>query len=59
MVASGAPTIAIYDGTDNTQALILNTLQTTAATPYPFPANFQKGAFVVIGGSGDVTFFYV
>lgn len=58
LVTSGTPTVAIYDGTDTSGTLIVNTMQTTAATPYPVPAKFNIGMYVVIGGAGDVTFFY-
>ena len=58
IVASGTPTIALFDNTTNAGTLILNTLQTVAATPYPVPALFTKGCYAVITGAGDVTFFY-
>jgi hypothetical protein len=58
LVASGTPTVKIYDGVDNTGAVILNTMQTAAATPYPVPVLVNVGVYVEIGGSGDITFFY-
>lgn len=58
LVATGTPTITIYDGTDTSGTLLLNGLVTVAGTPYPFPALVEAGAYVVMSGTGDVTFFY-
>ena len=58
IVASGTPTIQLYDNaTTNSGTIILNTMQTTAATPYPVPVRFLNGCYAVITGTGDVTFF--
>lgn len=57
IVASGTPTIALYDGTSTAGALLLNTMQTVVATPYPFPVGYRTGLFAVITGTADVTFF--
>jgi hypothetical protein len=58
MVVTGTPTITLYDGVDNTGVLIYNGLVTTAGTPYPCPALVNVGIYAVLGGAGDVTFFY-
>lgn len=58
IVASGSPTILIYDNaTTNSGTIILNTMQTTAGTPYPLPVRLTNGAYAVIVGTGDITFF--
>lgn len=58
LVASGSPTITVYDGTDATGELVLNAMACTAGTPYPCPRLLIKGCYVTIGGTGDITFFY-
>lgn len=59
IVAQGQPTITVYNGTDTSGDLILNGMVVTAsATPYPLPAVFTMGLYVVISGSADITFFY-
>ena len=58
IVASGTPTITIYDNNAGSGTLILNGLLANSSTPYPVPARFTNGAYVVISGTGDVTFFY-
>jgi hypothetical protein len=57
IVASGSPTIALYDGADATGTLILNTMQTAATTSYPFPYASTSGIYAVITGTADITFF--
>lgn len=57
LVASGAPTITIYDGVDNTGTLILNGWVGSASTAVPCMAKFVAGCYAVVTG-GDVTFLY-
>lgn len=56
-VASGTPTVEVFDGIDNTGAVILGPVVTAAATPYPLPAQFTDGLYVQVTGTGDITFF--
>ena len=58
IVATGTPTITIYDGTTSAGTLILNGVVTTAGVPYPVPVGFNTGLYVTISGTCDVTFFY-
>lgn len=58
LIASGNPTITIYDGVDTSGTIMVNAMVCTAATPYPLPAMFTVGMYVVISGTADVTFFY-
>ena len=59
LVAQGTPTITIYDNTTNSGTIIVNGLVVSAtSTPYPVPAKFVNGCYVVITGTCDVTFFY-
>lgn len=58
LVASGTPVIKLYDGVDNTGTVLVNSMQTTAATPYPVPAVVNVGIYAELTGAGDVTFFY-
>lgn len=58
LVASGTPTIKIYDSVDNSGTIILNTMQTAAATPYPLPVQLIKGCYAEITGTADITFFF-
>ena len=56
--SSSSMTATVYDGIDSTGVLIVNTMSLTAATPYPMPAKFNVGCYIVIGGTGDLTVFY-
>ena len=58
LVATGTPTITIYDNTTATGTLILNGIVTVAGTSYPLPVGFGTGCFVTITGTCDVTFYY-
>lgn len=59
IVASGTPTVALYDNaTQSSSLVILNTMQVQAATPYPVPVGFNNGCFAFIVGTADITFFY-
>jgi len=58
LVATGTPTITIYDGTSASGTLMLNGVVTTAGVPYPVPCGFNTGLYVAISGTCDVTFFY-
>jgi hypothetical protein len=58
LVASGTPTIQLFDSLTAGGTLILNTMQLSAATAYPVPAFFNNGVYAVIAGAGDITFFY-
>lgn len=57
-VASGTPTLALYDSLTGAGTLILNTAQLAAATPYPLPVVFTNGLYAVLTGAGDITFLY-
>jgi hypothetical protein len=57
IVASGTPTVALYDNTAGSGTLILNTMQTAGATPYEIPVRFDS-LYAVITGAGDITFWY-
>ena len=61
-VSSGTPTIAVYDS-DKASASdpkVIDTFTAVAATGYMFPNMIatNKGIYVVIGGSGSLTFIY-
>lgn len=58
LVASGTPTITIYDGVDTSGTLILNGWVAGSSTAVPCMAKFVAGCYVVISGAGDVTFLY-
>ena len=58
LVATGTPTITVYDGTDTTGEVIVNGLVAVAGTPYPIPRIINKGIYVVLSGAGDITVFY-
>lgn len=57
LVASGTPTITLYDSLTGSGTVILNAIVTIAGTPYPFPARVANGCYAVLSGAGDVTFF--
>jgi hypothetical protein len=58
MVASGTPTIKLWDSLTGAGTILLNTMQTTAATWYPLPACLNTGLFATITGAADITFIY-
>lgn len=59
LVASGTPTVTIYDGTSASGKLLLDPMVCAPGTPYPLAgAQFNVGCFVVMSGAGAVTFFY-
>ena len=59
IVASGTPTIALYDSLTGSGTLILNTMQTAVGVYYKIPAGFQTGLYAVITGTADITFLYI
>ncbi len=54
-VASGTPTIKIWDSTAGSGAVLVNTFQSAAATWYPLPFHFSTGLYVDITGTCDYT----
>lgn len=56
IVASGTPTIKLWDSADASGDIVLNTMQTAAALFYPLPISFSNGLFATITGAADVTF---
>lgn len=56
-VASGTPTVKLWDNaTTGSGTVLLNTMQTTAATWYAFPASFANGVHATVAGAGDISF---
>lgn len=58
IVASGTPTIQIWDSLTAAGNIILNTMQTVVGQYYKLPAQFTTGCFATITGIGDITFIY-
>ena len=58
VVATGTPTITIYDNTSAAGTLILNGIVTVAGGTYQLPVGFGTGCYVSISGACDVTFLY-
>ena len=59
MVASGTPTVTLYDNTSAAAPIILNATVTVAGTRYPLPVVFNTGLYAVLSGTGDITFYYL
>jgi hypothetical protein len=57
LVATGTPTLTLYDGHDTSGRKILDSMVCTPGTPYPFPASLQIGLYAVISGTASITFF--
>lgn len=57
-VASGTPTIKVWDNTSAATTVLVNTFQTAAATWYPLPFHFKTGCYVTITGTADITVSY-
>lgn len=55
--ASATPTIKVYDGTDNTGAVITGVFTPIGGTFYPIPAKFGTGCYVEISGTVNCTTF--
>jgi hypothetical protein len=58
VAASSSGTITLYDSTDNSQGLMVNAVPLTAGQWYPFPGQFTRGLYAVIGGTADISYFY-
>ncbi|MDE2097922.1 MAG: hypothetical protein KGL39_11785 [Patescibacteria group bacterium] len=56
--ASGTPTITVYDSNTGSGNKIVDTFTPVAATPYPMPAVFTQGMYIVIGGTVSLTAYY-
>ena len=56
MVSSGTPTVKLWDNTAASGAVILNTLQTAAATWYEVPVAYATGCYATITGTAEITF---
>lgn len=57
MVASGTPTVALWDNaTGATNPVILTTMQTAVGIWYGLPVRFVNGLWAVITGTGSITF---
>lgn len=57
LVASGTPTLTLYDGTSTGGKKILDSLVCVAGTYYPFPAHVQVGLYATFVGAGSISFF--
>ncbi len=56
-VNSGTPTVKLWDNASAASGTVLmNTMQTTAATWYWFPASFSNGLYATITGTADISF---
>jgi hypothetical protein len=56
-VASGSPTIKVWDSLTATGNVIVNTFQTAGVGFYPIPAEFRTGLYVTITGTAEITVF--
>lgn len=57
LVATGTPTLTLYDGTSTAGRKILDSLVCVAGTFYPFYAQLGAGLYADFTGSGSITFF--
>jgi hypothetical protein len=56
-VASGTPTVKLWDNASaGSGTVLLNTVQTVAATWYAFPASYANGVYATVTGAGDISF---
>ncbi len=57
--SSSSLVLSVYDDQAGSANLIVDSLATIAATPYPIPAKCNSGIYVkVVSGSGSFTVFY-
>lgn len=57
--SSTAGTAKIWDSTDASGKVCVNTFTLVAGTYYKIPADMQKGCYITIGGTTDITVFYI
>lgn len=57
--SSSAGTLKIWDNTAASGAVVVNTFSLVAGTYYPIPALLQNGLFLTIGGTTDITVFWL
>lgn len=51
--------VSIYDGTDDTGELVVDSVPLVAGVPLPVPRIINKGIYIkFISGSGSITVFY-
>lgn len=55
-ISSGTPTVKLWDNTAASGTVLLESVITTAATYYPFPASFSKGCYATITNAGEISF---
>lgn len=57
--SSSSGTCKVWAQTTAAVPVLVNTFSLTAGTWYPIPARFSAGLYVTIGGTADITVFYV
>ena len=57
--SSSSGTLKIWDNTAASGAILVNTFSLTGATYYPIPALARTGIFLTIGGTADITLFWL
>lgn len=54
-----AGTVKVWDSLDASGSVVLNTMSLEAGKTYALPAILRTGLFVTIGGTADITVFYL
>jgi hypothetical protein len=57
--SSSSGTAKVWDNTAGSGDVVVNTFTLVAGTYYSIPAIFKTGCYVTIGGTTDVTVFYL
>lgn len=57
--SSTAGTAKVWDNTAASGAVCVNTFTLVAGTYYKIPADMKLGCYITIGGTTDVTVFYI
>jgi hypothetical protein len=57
--SSSTGTVKVWDNTAGSGTVCVNTFSVAAGTYYPIPANLQNGCYITIGGTADITAFYL
>lgn len=57
--SSTAGTVKIWDNTAASGTVVVNTFSVTAGTWYNLPAQTSTGLFITIGGTADITVFWL
>lgn len=57
--SSTAGTVKVWDSTAASGTVCVNTFSVTAGNGYELPADMKNGCYITVGGTADLTVFYL